>query len=195
LSNPSGMVLSQVKDRLFSLIEMAAVFKAAVIIGGVRGTLTGSAIEQKEQRSKAVSVLRECANRASNYGVTLLIEPINRYETNFINSFKDALTFLEDINNPSVKLLLDTFHMNIEEADMFETVLKAGPRLGYIHIADNNRFAPGQGSIDFVRLIRILRFIGYSGYLSAEILPLPDDETAIQRVSSYLMGILGASQM
>jgi sugar phosphate isomerase/epimerase len=195
LSNPSTVVLSQVKERLFLLIELAASLKAAVIIGGVRGRLTGSATEQKEQRLKALSILVECANLASNYGVTMLIEPINRYETNFVNSVQDALALMEDINSPSVKLLVDTFHMNIEESDMFASILRAGPRLGYVHIADNNRLAPGQGSINFARLFRIIRSMGYSGYLSAEILPLPDDEAAIQQVSSYLKGILCASQM
>ena len=195
LSNPSAAILSQVKERLFSLIELAAGLKASVIIGGVRGRLIGSESEQKEQRFKAVTVLRECADLASNYGVTMLIEPINRYETNFVNSVQDALSLLEDINTPSFMLLVDTFHMNIEEADMFASVLSAGPRLGYVHLADNNRLAPGQGSINFARLFRIIRSFGYSGYLSAEILPLPDDEAAVQQVSKYLKGILCASQV
>jgi len=195
LGNPSPAVLAQVKERLFSLIELAAGLKAAVIIGGVRGRLTGSQTEQKAQRFKAVETLRECAGLASNLGVTLLIEPINRYETNFVSNARDGLALIEEINSPSAKLLLDTFHMNIEEADMFAAVLSAGPRLGYIHLADNNRLAPGQGSINFARLLRVLRSIGYSGYLSAEILPVPDDVAAIRQVSTHLGSILGASDM
>jgi len=190
LSNPNAKVLSQIKDRLLSIVELAAALKAAVIIGGVRGKLTGSEAEQNVQRSKAVSVLQECADLASNKGVTMLIEPINRYETNFINSLKDALSLMEDINSPSVKLLLDTFHMNIEEADMFTSILTAGPKLGYIHIADNNRLAPGQGHINFPAIIHTLTEIGYAGFLSAEILPLPDDITALEQTSRYLNSVL-----
>jgi RpiB/LacA/LacB family sugar-phosphate isomerase len=189
LSNPSAKVLSQVKERLFSLIELAAALKAAVIIGGVRGILTGSATEQNEQRSKAVTILHDCADLASNYGVTMLIEPINRYETNFINSLRDAISILEDIDSPSVKLLLDTFHMNIEEADMFAAILSAGPKLGYIHIADNNRLAPGQGHINFPAILHSLGEIGYTGFLSAEILPLPDDVTALSQTSQYFSSV------
>jgi len=193
LSNPSAVVVAQVKERLFAVIELAARLGSAVIIGGVRGRLTGSQTEQKEQRSRAVETLRECAGLATRFGVTMLIEPINRYETNFVNSVQDGLALLEEIHAPSMKLLVDTFHMNIEEADMFASVLKAGPSLGYVHLAENNRLAPGQGSINFARLLRIIKSIGYSGYLSAEILPLPSDEAAIQQVSNCLKGILSAS--
>jgi sugar phosphate isomerase/epimerase len=193
LSDPRAAVVAQVKERLFSVIGLAASLKASVIIGGVRGRLGGSAKKQQEQRNKAVQTLRDCAALASDHGVTMLIEPINRYETNFVNNAGDGLALIEEINSPSVKLLLDTFHMNIEEADMFAAVLSAGPRLGYIHLADNNRLAPGQGSINFARLIRMLISVGYSGYLSAEILPIPDEYAAIQQVSTHLKSILSAS--
>jgi len=195
LSNPSPAVLAQVKERLFSVIGLAAGLNTCVIIGGVRGRLSGTPAEQDEQRLKAVSILRECAALASNSGVTLLIEPINRYETNFVSSARDGLALIEEIDSPSGKLLLDTFHMNIEEADMFAAVLSAGPRLGYIHLADNNRLAPGQGSINFARLLRVLGSIGYSGYLSAEILPVPNDDAAMRQVSTHLGSILGAFDM
>jgi RpiB/LacA/LacB family sugar-phosphate isomerase len=195
LSNPSTAVLAQVKDRLFSLIALAGSLKASVIIGGVRGKLGGTLSEQKEQRLKAVSILRDCAALASDSGVAICLEPLNRYETNFVNTAQDGLALIDEIDSPSMKLLLDTFHLNIEEADMFAAVLSAGPKLGYVHLADNNRLAPGQGSINFARLLRVLRSVGYSGYLSAEILPLPDDDAAIRQVSTHLRSILSASDM
>ena len=189
LSNSDPKILSKAKERLFSLIELAAFLRAAVIIGGVRGSLKGSVTERNDQRSKAVSVLHECADLASKIGVTMLLEPINRYETNFVNSLKDALTLLKDINASSVKLLLDTYHMNIEETDIVAAVLAAGPKLGYLHVADNNRLAPGQGHINFPAILSSLHEIGYTGFVSAEILPLPDDLTALGQTSQYLNAI------
>jgi 5-keto-L-gluconate epimerase len=193
LSNPSPAVLGQVRERLLQLIDLAAEMNAAVIIGGVRGRLSGSEAEQKQQRSRAVGALRDCAELAARAGVTLLIEPINRYETNFINSVQDALVLQEEINSSAVKVLVDTYHLNIEEVDMFASVLKATPKLGYVHFSDNNRLAPGMGSINFPRLLRILQASGYSGYITAEILPFPDDATAVLQTSRYLKGIIGVS--
>ncbi len=190
LSNPSASVRSQVKERLLSLIELAAVSKAAVIIGGVRGRLSGGEAEKAEQRASAVVSIRQCAILAHDLGIHLLLEPINRYETNFINSAEEAIKFIEEIGHPAVRLLLDTFHMNIEEIDPCATVRKTGSRLGYMHVADNNRLAPGQGHIDFPALIQALSEIGYHGYLSAEILPSPDDATALSQTAHYLHPIM-----
>jgi sugar phosphate isomerase/epimerase len=114
------------------------------------------------------------------------VEPINRYETNFINTVADGLAALDAINEAEVKLLLDTFHMNIEEFDLSAALRAAGDRLGYVHFADSNRQAPGRGHIDFLSLLRTLKDMGYRGRITAEILPLPDDEAALQGVAQFL---------
>jgi sugar phosphate isomerase/epimerase len=191
LCNPSAQVRSQVKERLFSLIELAAASSAPLIIGGVRGSLSGGEAEKAEQRASALVILRECAARAGDLDTQLFIEPINRYETNFVNSADEAMNLIDEIGHPAVRLLLDTFHMNIEEADPLATIRKAGSGLGYVHLADNNRRAPGQGHIDFPALIQALTEIGYEGYLSAEILPSPDDATAASQTARYLQPIMG----
>ena len=173
-------------ERLVDFIQLAAHFKASVIIGGVRGRLTGEDLQESEQRNTAVGTLRRCAAIAGDLGVNLLVEPINRYETNFINTAQDGIELIEAIGHPCVKLLLDTFHMNIEEIDPCITIRNAGTHLGYVHFADSNRQAPGWGHINFPAIVEALAGIGYQGFINAEILPIPDDAQALQQTGQFI---------
>ena len=190
LSDTNPVVREQLFERLVGLIHLATHFKAALIIGGVRGKLSGNAHQKSMQYNLAVDTLRHCALIAGDLGVNLLVEPINRYETNFINSAQDAMGLIEAIGHPCVKLLLDTFHMNIEETDPCRTIRKAGKQLGYVHFADNNRQAPGQGHINFPAILEALAEIEYQGFISAEILPIPDDAQALLQTRQYLNSIM-----
>jgi sugar phosphate isomerase/epimerase len=85
-----------------------------------------------------------------------------------------------------VKLLADLYHMNIEEVNLAEAIRKVGPLVGHVHFADSNRKAAGMGHTDFASIVVALREVGYSGYLSAEVLPLPDSDTAAkQTIESF----------
>jgi sugar phosphate isomerase/epimerase len=172
-------------DRLRAAIELAAALGASVIVGGIRGRLTGDTAEQARQQQKAIDALDKCAARASASGVTLLLEPINRYETNFVNTAAEGLALLDELGSANVKLLLDTFHMNIEEPSSMEAIRNAGERLAYLHLVDNTRRAPGQGQIAFDRLLDTLEQVGYGGPAIAEILPLPDDEAAARDTAAF----------
>jgi RpiB/LacA/LacB family sugar-phosphate isomerase len=189
LSDPSPQVREATVERLKSIIRLASKFNAAVVIGGIRGRLSGTAAERGRQRAGAVEAIRECARFAADHQVRLLIEPINRYETNFINSSAQGLALLEEVGNPELRLLLDTFHMNIEEPGIDAALQTAGDRLGYVHVADSNRYAPGQGHIDFLSVLHTLAEIGYEGPVTAEILPVPDDMTAMQQAGSFLTSL------
>jgi len=156
-----------------------------VIIGGIRGRLTGMLDQQLHQYDAGVQAIQECAHWLDANGMTLLIEPINRYETNWILTAKEGCDLLDEIGVPSTRLLLDTFHMNIEEASIKDALLAAGEKLGYVHFADNTRHAPGQGQTDFIGIIKTLIQIGYQGPVVSEILPLPDDTTAVQHTAEF----------
>jgi sugar phosphate isomerase/epimerase len=110
--------------------------------------------------------------------VPLLFEPLNRYETNLINSVADAIALLKRLSTSNVKLLADLFHMNIEERSIPEAIRAGGRQIGHIHFVDSNRRAAGQGHIDLAAAAGALREIGYDGYLSAEAIPYPDSDTA-----------------
>jgi sugar phosphate isomerase/epimerase len=182
-------------ERLKDIIRMAAQFHAPVIIGGVRGKLSGDPDQREQQRTQAIEILRDCAGVASGLGTHLLLEPINRYETNIMNSAQDALDLVEEMDCEGVKILLDTFHMNIEEVDFTETIKHVGNQLGYMHFADNNRLAPGQGHIPFPVILDALAKVHYSGFISAEILPLPDDETALHLTAQYMNQLINKTPL
>ena len=116
----------------------------------------------------------------------LLYEPLNRYETNLINTQSEAAQFLTGLRTRHVKILADLYHMNIEEANLADAVRAGGAHIGHVHFADSNRRAAGMGHTDFAPVVAALREVGYAGYLSAEVLPLPDpDAAARQTVESF----------
>ncbi len=190
LSTTNTVVHEQLFDRFTSLVQLAAHYRACVIIGGVRGRLSGDAPQKSAQYKAAIHTLQQIAELAGKVNVNLLIEPINRYETNFINNAREGAKLIEAIGHPCLKLLLDTFHMNIEEVIPCDVIREARPWLGYIHFADSNRQAPGRGHIDFPAIFEALAEVGYQGFISAEILPLPDDTQALSNTGQYLNSIL-----
>lgn len=174
-------VQERLAERMFRIIDMAAPWQALVVIGGVRGTLTGSDVEKADQYRRAVAGVRRYGEYAAQQGVSLVIEPINRYETNYINTIQDALQFIDEVGLENFGVLPDTFHMNIEEVDLAESLRSAGDKVHHVQFTDSNRLAAGRGHIDFRALAAVLTDSGYRGYLSTETLPLPDSRTAAQQ--------------
>jgi sugar phosphate isomerase/epimerase len=174
-------VQSRLEERMYRIIDLASPWEAMVVIGGVRGTLTGSDVEKADQYRRSVDAIRRYGEYALKQGVSLVIEPINRYETNYINTIQDALQFISDVDLDNLGILADTFHMNIEEANLAESLRSAGDRMHHAQFTDSNRLAAGRGHIDFAALAAVLTDSGYRGYLSTETLPLPDSRTAARQ--------------
>lgn len=172
-----------------NLIDLAGGLNTGIIMGGARGKLVGSEQEMADQRKIGVESIAECAAYAEKVGVPFFIEPINRYETNFINTAFEALELIDEIGVQSAQILLDTFHMNIEEVDIQTTLRQVGGKLAYVHIADSNRQAPGQGHLDLKGFLSSLYQTGYRGVVSAEILPQPDSWSAVKRTSNFLTSL------
>ncbi|MGC9364374.1 MAG: 5-keto-L-gluconate epimerase [Fidelibacterota bacterium] len=176
-SSPDRTIRRKAIERIKSHIDVAAQLNAIVIIGLIRGIVKpGDDPEQAE--AWIIEALDTCA--AVNPDVKLVIEPCNRYEANTVNTVGEGMALVDKLGRANVGLLLDTFHMNIEEPDMLESIENAGQRLFHFHIADSNRWYPGAGHIDFQAVCWKLSQIGYAGFLSAEILPLPDADTAAE---------------
>jgi sugar phosphate isomerase/epimerase len=119
--------------------------------------------------------------------VPFLYEFLNRYETNLFNRVGDSLEFLKTLRTQNVKVLCDLFHMNIEESDIAAGLRLAGPKVGHVHFADSNRRAIGFGHTDMKPVMTALRDIGYDGYLSAEVLALPDSQAAAEQTIRYFL--------
>lgn len=133
--------------------------------------------------------LQECAKLAEKLGILILVEPINRYRGGVIRTISEGIRIIDELGSPSVKLVADTHHMNIEEKSMTDSIRQAKGYLAHMHFADSNRLAPGQGHIDFYKIAEALRDIGYEGFVSAEILPEPEPETAAKLAIEYMRSL------
>ena len=114
-------------------------------------------------RQHSVEAIGRLATRAAELGVRVGVEVVNRYETNVLNTSRQAVRYVEDAGVENLSVHLDTYHMNIEEPDMFTPVLDAGERLGYVHIGESHRGYLGSGTVDFDSFFRALATIGYDG--------------------------------
>jgi len=150
----------QIANRLGSKV-LAGPHYAAV------GKLPGRRRTQAEW-NMAVRFLKQVAPFAQDYGVTLAIEPLNRFETYFINTAADAVRLAKDADHPSVKVHLDTFHMNIEEKDFYTALKDTGDLLFHLHANENDRGTPGTGHVDWKNVARAAKDVGYSEWVVIE---------------------------
>jgi sugar phosphate isomerase/epimerase len=196
LTHAAQRVRRATVELLKKQLDLGRALGAQVIIGLIRGTAAG-----KDEVQPALDRLREGLHTLEGHARAigapgLLLEPINRYETRLLNSVPEAVSFLAGTGWDSVRILADTFHMNIEDRDPVASLELAGSRLGHVHLADSNRWAPGQGHLDFGPLFALLEKMRYSGYLSAEILPLPSPEEAVRLTADFfrVRGLLPPKQ-
>jgi 5-keto-L-gluconate epimerase len=178
-SDSNEVVRKSAIERIKEQIKFASHFNAQVIIGLIRGVIK-EGIFRDEAEKLTIDSLRECAEFGLKKNVKLTLEPVNRYESNFINTLQEGMAFIDKLGMPNVGLLADTFHMNIEEVSIYESLIEAKDYITHVHFADSNRWAPGYGHLDFQKIVETLKEIKYQGYVSAEILPLPDQDSAAE---------------
>jgi D-psicose/D-tagatose/L-ribulose 3-epimerase len=116
----------------------------------------------------SVAVLAKLAGRAREMGITLGLEPVNRYESNLINTGQQALNFIAATGADNITLHLDSYHMNIEEGDVAGAIRRYRGRIGYVHVNESHRGYLGTGSIDFAAFFRALAEVGYDGAITFE---------------------------
>ena len=179
LTDPDPAGRKAAGERLESFIRLGQETGATVIIGCMRGN-----VSEQCSLQQALDLLHQSMVRldrlAGDAGVTLVFEPINRYENNFLCTLEEVGQFLEQSGLQHTGILADTFHMNIEEPDPIASIGRWGGRIRYVHLADSNRHYPGGGHIDFPAVLAALDRAGYHGVLSAECLPYPTKEAAAQ---------------
>ena len=175
-----------------SFISRAALSGSMVIIGSMQG-----GADCNQQRAPTLEHLAESMRQlndfAQNSGVTLLLEPLNRDETNLLNTIADTREFLEAHGLDQIQILADLYHMGREEPSVTAAILCAGDRLGHVHFVGPTRAPVALHDPHILQIMDALRTIGYVGYLSAEARPVPDSLTAAQNAIHafrYFMGSL-----
>lgn len=171
-------------------IDLAECFGNIVNIGRVRGQIGKR--NELDVEALFVEVARELCEYALAKSVTLILEPINRYETDFINSVDEGMRLVKRVGMPNMMLMPDLFHMNIEDRDVGKTLATNIEFVKYIHFADSNRLAPGQGHIDFTRVFNSLFSVEYNGWISVEILPKPNPDVAAGQAVEFLKPLMGS---
>jgi sugar phosphate isomerase/epimerase len=161
---------------------------AVIIIGLLRGIIKPG-VDHTLAMEWLVGALRECCAAAQPHGVRIALEPLNRYETSLIANVAEGMDLIERVGTDNMGLLLDTFHMNIEEPVVEDSIRAAGDRIFHFHVADSNRWHPGAGHLDFRSILDALFATGYQGFVSGEFMPLPDAETSAERSITYLRGL------
>jgi len=177
-TDPNETVRRRAVERMAGHIELAEALHATVAIGLIKGQLGRDPEERARKRAWMLTCIAQCCELAAAPGVDLVLEPINRYEVDNLHSVQQVLEVVQEVAQPNLKLLVDTFHMNIEEVDILASLRQAGSRIGHVHLVDSNRQAPGHGHLDVRGVLATLHDMGYPGYVSLEVLPLPTAQEA-----------------
>ena len=180
LTDPDPDKRSRALEFVLSMVDFGGQIGAPAILGSMQGK-SGGDITREQSLTWLAEALQATDARSADSGVHFIYEPLNRYETNQFNHLAAAAEFLDEQGLNHTVLLADLFHMNIEEADVGQAIRDAGSRVGHVHFADSNRRAVGFGHTEMPSIISALSDIGYRGYLSAEIFPLPSPEAAAEQ--------------
>jgi len=163
LAHPEATIRREALDYYLRLLDFAAAVGTPVVsCHGAVGRIRALA-DHEEEYQYFITGVRHIAARAGELELRLAMEVLNRYESHLLNTATQALEFVKQVDSPHVGILLDAYHMNIEEADPAGAISDAGGRLFLFHAADSNRQAVGRGHTDFLALTRALRRVGYTG--------------------------------
>ena len=180
LVNSDAQVRARGVEFLKRCVDRTAELGASLICGPLYaglGVMTGTR-RTAEEWKWAAEGLAEVAERAQTVRVTLCLEPLNRFETYFLNTQQDAAKLVKDIGAPNVRVHFDTFHANIEERDPAASLRSIAKVLGHVHISENDRGTPGTGHVDWHGVLSVLKQIKYDGWLTIESFAQPEPDLA-----------------
>jgi sugar phosphate isomerase/epimerase len=188
-THPDVSMRRKVIDLFSGLVTLAGDFGQIVNVGRTRGFIAeGQSVDEAEQLF--IDTTRQICDIAGEHGVTIIIEPVNRYEINFVNNLDQGAELLAKVGRDNLGLMPDVFHMNIEDAHIGASLTKHADLVKYIHFADSNRWAPGWGHLDFDDVFEGLRNGNFDGWSSIEILPEPDPDSAARKAAETILPMI-----
>lgn len=201
LIDPDPAQVASARSDLATLVDLAGELGTGIVVVPIWGrtrNLPGIATGRTREEDSELFLegLRPLAERAERGGARLFLEPLNRYQNDVCVTIADALRFRDALASPAVFVVGDTFHMNVEEVDMGASLAGAGERLGYVQMADSQRFEPGAGHIDFSSIFTALAAMGYQGDIGLECAGLSGDpEAVLPRAAGLLRDLIRESEV
>ena len=187
LIHPDKSVRDKAVEKFRSLIRISARFNCYANIGIFRGpAISGKPLVYT--RDMFVEILKELCRYAAQYKVTINFEPTNRYEINFINTTDEGLDIINRVNMPNLGLLLDLYHMHLEDDDMLSKIVYCRNIVKHFHFTDTDRWPAGNshGEVNFPQLIQLLKLINYNGFLSQNLVRSEDADACAKTTAAFL---------
>lgn len=156
--------------------EMGGGNLGGIIYGCWPATMPEGETDKRSYFDRSVTSMKEAIKVAEDNNVVFNMEVVNRFEQYLMNTCEEAVEYVEAVGSPNAKVMLDTFHMNIEEDFFNQAILRAGDKLGHFHIGENNRMPPGYGHIPWTEIGAALRMINYQGFVTMEPFLMPGGE-------------------
>ncbi len=176
--------ISRVKD----IIDFAAHLGAHINIGRVRGQYRDG-VRPEDTYAWAVDAFRQISDHAAPKGVKIALETVTIMQTNFMNTLDEAERMLADVGRDNFRLMMDVFHLNLEEKNVLAAIRAHSAHNIHVHLADNNRRYPGHCGLDFSGIIQTFRDVGYDGAFCTEIFQIPDQQRAAEGAYAHLAPI------
>lgn len=178
----------QAIERVKEIIDFASYLDANINIGRVRGQYCDELPKEKSYRY-AIDAFKNISEYAAKKNVMIALESVTLMQTNFVNTVEEAVKVVKDVDNECFKIMMDIFHLNIEEKDMFQVIAKYSDYNIHVHLADNNRRYPGHCGFDFEKIIKTFKDTGYDGVFCTEIFQIPNQEKAAEESIKHLKPI------
>ncbi|MDR0441600.1 MAG: sugar phosphate isomerase/epimerase [Candidatus Accumulibacter sp.] len=182
LTHDDAGMRTQAIARAKTVIDFAAALGCQVNVGKFRGNIDGD----PRKKTWMDDAMREIAFYAQEKSVFITIEPQNRFGCDNSMTTQQGLAWIRELNVPNMRIMLDVFHMQIEDASTPASFIDAADSLLHVHFADTNRECPGTGGIDFATVLHVLRALNYEAFIAMEIKQTPDSETAAKRAIDYV---------
>lgn len=187
LVGPDPAIEKKAMARLKSFVDVtAAHFGRGALINIGRSRGPGLAHDPDTTLARMEGCFRELADYAAPHGVEWILEPINVHQAPYIHTTQEGIEMVRRVHRSNFNLMLDVYHMNIEDSDIYDSFREANAVTKFVHFADNNRRSPGSAHLEFSKIIGVMNENGYEGYVSLEILPWPDGDTAARSSIEYL---------
>lgn len=188
-THPNEEKRNEAIRRSKEIIDFASYLGANINIGRVRGQYCKELT--KEQTEKlAIQAFRELSDYAAPKNVEIALETVTIMQTNFINTLAEGADMVERVNRQNFKLMMDIFHLNLEEKNIYDAIRQYSQYNMHVHLADNNRRYPGQCGLDFKEIFKVFKECGYKGNYCTEIFQIPNMKVSAQKSIQYLRPIL-----